>query len=135
MLPRLYIHASSHRGQRHAGSFEWNTIKAHMAKSFSKPLYNSAAWQSCKQAYIQKRIQIDGGLCENCKARAGYIVHHKVLIDESNVNDPNITLNHDNLQFVCKRCHDRFPNHFVRTTNREVRYKFDEFGRPYIPDS
>ena len=104
-----------------------------MAHAFAKPLYDSPAWQNCRKLYIAKRISIDGGLCEACHQRAGYIVHHKIMIDESNVNDPNITLNHDNLQFVCKRCHDRMPNHFVKTNNRPIRYSFDAFGQPYIP--
>ena len=104
-----------------------------MAKSFAKPLYDSAAWQACRRAYIAERIKIDGGLCEACGSRIGYIVHHKQAIDESNVNDVNVTLNHNNLQYVCKHCHDRMEGHFIKSSNAAVRYIFDDFGRPYIP--
>jgi 5-methylcytosine-specific restriction endonuclease McrA len=106
-----------------------------MAKTFSTPLYNSTAWQNCRRLYIAKRIKIDGGLCEECHSRIGYIVHHKILIDESNVNDPNITLNHDNLEYVCKQCHDRFPEHFVKSKRHKVICEFDDFGQPYVPSS
>jgi hypothetical protein len=37
----------------------------------------------------------------------GYIVHHKVLLTPSNINDPNTTLNHDKLEHVCVECHNR----------------------------
>ena len=106
-----------------------------MAKDYSRPFYNSPAWISCRQAYIAERVKIDGGLCEECRSRIGYIVHHKILIDESNVNDPNITLNHDNLEYVCKQCHDRFPEHFVKSKRHKVICEFDDFGQPYVPSS
>lgn len=104
-----------------------------MAKEYSRPFYNSPEWSACRQAYIAKRVKIDGGMCEECHQRIGLIVHHKKAIDESNISDVNVTLNHDNLEFVCKKCHDRFPDHFVRTKDREIRYEFDKFGQPYIP--
>lgn len=104
-----------------------------MAHAYAKPLYDSPAWQNCRKLYIANRIKIDGGLCEECHSRAGYIVHHKIMINESNVKDPNVTLNHDNLEYVCKYCHDRMENHFVKSDNRAVRYSFDEKGQPYIP--
>lgn len=104
-----------------------------MAHAYAKPLYDSPAWQKCRALYIANRIKIDGGLCEECHSRAGYIVHHRIMINESNVKDPNVTLNHDNLEYVCKYCHDRMENHFVKTNNRAIRYCFDEKGQPYIP--
>ena len=104
-----------------------------MAKDYSRPFYSSPAWLACRQAYIAERVKIDGGMCEECRQRIGLIVHHRTAIDESNINDVNVTLNHENLEFVCKQCHDRFPNHFVRSKSREVRYVFDDFGQPIIP--
>lgn len=103
-----------------------------MAKEYSRPFYNSPEWAACRQAYIKQRVKIDGGLCEECRLRIGYIVHHKTAIDESNVNDPNITLNHDNLEYVCKYCHDRMENHFIKTKSQKVRYVFDEKGQPSV---
>jgi len=107
-----------------------------MAKDYARPFYNSHAWESCRRSYIAERIQIDGGLCEACHQRIGFIVHHKTMITESNINDANVTLNHSNLQFVCKQCHDRFDDHFVRKSKgANIRYMFDDFGQPYIPVS
>ena len=103
-----------------------------MAHAYAKPLYDSPKWKACRQAYIANRIKIDGGLCEECHMRIGRIVHHKQMISEENINDPNITLNHDNLEYVCKYCHDRMEDHFVKTKSSSVRYKFDEFGQPFI---
>jgi hypothetical protein len=34
-------------------------------------------------------------------------VHHKIYLNESNIDDPNITLSHDNLELVCHDCHNR----------------------------
>lgn len=104
-----------------------------MAKEFSRPFYNSPEWAACRQAYIKQRIKIDGGLCEECHSRIGYIVHHKTILDESNIDDVNVTLNHDNLEYVCKYCHDRFEKHFVKGSGAAIRYVFDEFGQPFIP--
>ena len=104
-----------------------------MAKEYARSFYGSRSWQRCRESYIANRIKIDGGLCESCHMRIGFIVHHKQMIDESNVNDVNITLNHENLQYVCKYCHDRMENHFVREREgpkREV--FFDKNGQPIV---
>jgi len=103
-----------------------------MAHAYAKPFYDSNAWQSCRKSYIAKRVAADGGLCENCHQRIGYIVHHKIMIDESNVNDVNITLNQDNLQYVCKYCHDRMENHFVKRGGQKNFCVFDENGQPIV---
>ena len=105
-----------------------------MAHTYAKPFYDSRAWQTCRKSYIAKRIKADGGLCECCHQRIGFIVHHKILIDETNVNDVNVTLNQDNLQYVCKRCHDRMENHFIKSNSTKVRYEFDDFGQPKVVD-
>ena len=46
----------------------------------------------------------------NDVASLGYIVHHKCYIDTSNVFDPNITLNFENLELLCLDCHNIPPN-------------------------
>ena len=50
-----------------------------------------------------------GGNCERCAARgevtAGAEVHHKKRLNKYNITDPNITLNYDNLELLCERCH------------------------------
>lgn len=70
-----------------------------------KGFYYTDAWKECREAYKQSV----GGLCEVCRAKglivAGEIVHHKIHLNASNINDPSITLNFDNLQLVCRKCH------------------------------
>ena len=103
-------------------------------KDFAKKFYNSKKWHCCRNAYISERINTDGGICEVCHERTGYIVHHKIRLDTSNINKPEITLNHDNLMYVCRECHDRFEGHFMDRkpayTNC-LRVTFDEDGQPY----
>ena len=69
-------------------------------KPYAKKFYKSSAWRKCRQAYITSKY----GLCERC-ADAGNIVHHKTYITPENINDPNITLNHKNLELLCATCH------------------------------
>lgn len=82
-----------------------------MAKEYARKLYLSKAWQSLRDSYIAERRAIDGGLCEECHEAPGYIVHHKVSVTESNIDDVNVTLNRENLMYVCKNCHDGFEGH------------------------
>lgn len=84
-----------------------------MAKEFAKAFYNSRAWERCRGSYIAERILIDGGLCETCHCKAGYIVHHKVPLTADNINDATISLNHDLLEYDCKDCHDQKEGHGV----------------------
>lgn len=77
-----------------------------MAQEFAKKFYKSKAWLKCRGSYTANRITIDGGLCERCKGRIGYIVHHKIKLNKSNINNPDISLTHCNLEYVCKQCHD-----------------------------
>lgn len=78
-----------------------------MAQDFAKRFYKSKAWQQCRRAYIFKVH----GLCERCLSKGiytpGVIVHHKVLLTASNINDPSVSLNHDHLLYVCLECHNR----------------------------
>ena len=103
-----------------------------MAKEFAKVFYNSKTWKKCRASYIAYRQSIDGGLCEECREDVGYIVHHKILLTQKNINNPDITLNHDNLKYVCKPCHDREEAHaFVK--ERDLKCGFDETGQPIPP--
>lgn len=73
-----------------------------MAKDWAKAFYKSVAWQKCRAAYIQSVF----GLCERCQ-RPGDILHHKELLTPQNINDPNVTLAWENLQYLCQECHNR----------------------------
>lgn len=105
-----------------------------MPSAVADKFYHSKRWQKCRAAYIAGRVAIDGGLCEVCREVPGYIVHHKVWIDETNIDNPAVTLNHSNLRYECLACHNmEQPDGIRRWPERENRYTFDENG-DLIPD-
>jgi len=76
-----------------------------MAQDFSIAFYHSAKWQRARAAKIASVF----GLCERCHHR-GYIVHHKILLTADNINDDNVTLDLNNLEYLCQQCHNREHN-------------------------
>ncbi|WP_278553817.1 HNH endonuclease [Parvimonas micra] len=91
----------------------------------AKKFYDSKDWKVSRDSYIQKRINIDGGMCEHCKERPGYIVDHKKELNEINLYDVNVSLNHENFQYLCLECSNR------KTFSKDKRgVKFDENGNP-----
>lgn len=102
-----------------------------MAKEFAKAFYKSKDWLDCRLAYIAIRMMVDGGLCERCHKRLGYIVHHKELLTPSNISDPMVTLSHDMLEYLCKLCHDDEHYEEIHGKEREPdRVVFDADGQP-----
>ena len=89
-----------------------------------KAFYHSAAWRKCRSEYIASV----GGLCERCLSRGivrpGRIVHHKEYISVQNIHDPEVLLNHDNLEYLCQDCHN--AEHFQ---NDNRRYFIDDQGK------
>lgn len=90
---------------------------------FAADFYFGIAWKECRRAYAKSV----GGLCEVCMARgiykAGEIVHHKTHLNAVNIHDPQVALNWDNLQLVCRDCHAEIHRKV------EKRYEVDDFGR------
>ncbi len=82
-----------------------------MAHAWARPFYNSLSWIRTRDLYIQNRMLIDGGVCEECHSNPGYIVHHRIHLTEQNINDFDVSLNLENLEYVCKECHDSFEGH------------------------
>lgn len=102
-----------------------------MSKEFAKKFYNSNKWKRCRDAYIAKRVSIDGGLCECCKKEQGYIVHHITSLTVDNINNPDVTLNEDNLRYECKHCHDLEEGHYYDSLGiKKLKVRFDERGKP-----
>ena len=106
-----------------------------MAKEFAKKFYKSKEWKKCREGYTAERIKADGGMCEHCKKELGYIVHHIEELTPFNINDPNITLNFDNLEYVCKVCHDN-EHDFGRGKKTFTRkgLKFNEQGELVVDE-
>lgn len=77
---------------------------------FAKKFYNSKVWRECRQSYIMS-LPVPN-MCEVCLNRygeytVGKILDHIIEINIHNINDPDITLNWDNLQFLCQTCHNQ----------------------------
>ena len=97
----------------------------------TKSFYKTAAWLKCRAAYI-KHV---GGLCERCLARGlivpGYIVHHKCYLTPENITDPSVTLNWDNLEYLCKYHHNN--EHFGEQKKR--RFSIDANGKVIVNEN
>lgn len=100
-----------------------------MAQEWAKTFYRSKKWIRCRKAYIGSRVMTDGGLCEECHDRPGYIVHHKIILTPDNIWNPEISLNYHHLKYVCKECHDRFEGHGIGGGSRPL-CRFDADGQP-----
>lgn len=72
-----------------------------MAQAFAIAFYNSKQWKRMR-AYIYSR---DNGVCVKCGA-CGEIVHHKEHLTPENISDLEIALGEDNLELVCRNCHE-----------------------------
>ena len=75
-------------------------------KDFAAAFYKSRRWQACRAAYLRSV----GGLCERCLKKGLYrpavIVHHKVYITPETIDNSDITLSWNNLEAVCRECHE-----------------------------
>jgi 5-methylcytosine-specific restriction endonuclease McrA len=72
-----------------------------------KQFYRSTAWKKARQAFIDFRMAIDGGLCQVCGEELGKIVHHTIWLDDENCNDPDISLNPKRFKYECQNCHNK----------------------------
>lgn len=100
-----------------------------MAREFAKAFYNSSAWKKARMAYIARRRAVDGGMCESCHQRPGYIVHHKVELTPENISKPEIALNFENFKYDCHVCHNK-ENKCEDAAEGLVRYEFNAAGQP-----
>jgi hypothetical protein len=94
-----------------------------MSKDFSRKFYSSQVWNNCRAAYMNSVNH----LCERCLQNGlivpAEIVHHKIELTPDNITNPDITLNFNNLEAVCRECHSDIHK------RREKRFKIMEDGR------
>ena len=97
-------------------------------KEYAAKFYKSNKWKQCRYNYMQSV----GCLCERCLAKGLFvpavIVHHKTHITPENINNPLITLNHDNLEALCRDCHHEDHPEFG-AKRKKRRYVVTENGR------
>lgn len=80
--------------------------------------YKSKAWQLARTI----KINATQGKCERCGG-VGEEVHHQIRLTLSNLGDTSISLDQNNLELLCKDCHNEEHGRFKK---REV--LFDEDG-------
>lgn len=78
----------------------------YIAREFAKKFYHSKEWKKIRSIVFER----DKGLCQKCLRERdeevpGDEVHHMIWLRPSNINNPDITLNTDNLILLCKDCH------------------------------
>lgn len=86
-------------------------------RDFAREFYQSPQWRKARECYLKEHKYI----CEMCGGVAD-TVHHIQHLNPTNIHDPDVTLNRDNLMAVCRDCHAK-----VHTKN-ERRYTVDENG-------
>lgn len=79
--------------------------------------YKSKAWLDFRKVLINERTDTDGFVhCNKCgKAiihKYDLIVHHRIELNDNNVNDVNISLNPDNCECICFSCHNKEHDRF-----------------------
>lgn len=103
-----------------------------VAQDFARPFYKSRRWERCRAAYLMEplsspRGMVPPGMCERCfrmgELRPAKVVHHKVHLTPQNIDDPDVSLNYDNLQRLCQDCHA-----FVHSGQDEPRVTFESDG-------
>ena len=71
--------------------------------------YKSSAWKAARQIKFQDK----NGKCERCH-RVGEEVHHKIRLTPANVIDPLVSVNQNNLELLCKDCHNKEHGRFTK---------------------
>ena len=107
-----------------------------MSSGARRYFYNSKLWNNVRKnvwikqnllcAVCGKPVYVDGisEYLPKEKRRTG-IVHHKIWLDNNNINDDNITINEDNLIGVCKECHEKI-HHSNMSCRKDM--MFDDDG-------
>lgn len=82
----------------------------HMRKP--KELHN---FYKSKQWFIARTVKTQNanGRCERCNA-VGEEAHHKIRLTVNNVDDALISLNQENLELLCKDCHNKEHGRFKK---------------------
>lgn len=92
-----------------------------MAKDYAKAFYASKAWKQCRAQVLRRDLYT----CAECYGRAQE-VHHRTELTPTNINDPMVSLNPDNLVSLCHDCHTKITK--GATGDVVEGYEFDENG-------
>lgn len=88
--------------------------------------YGSKEWEQCKAQVLQERLRSDGTIiCEHCgqpilkgfnpqanNNKGAIVFHHKIYLNQLNVNDASISINPDNIMVCHWSCHNQIHERF-----------------------
>ena len=85
--------------------------------SVRQAFYKSAKWEAFRENIISERTEPDGTLrCTHCGKAITHkydtIVHHIEELTDENVGDAMISLNPDNVEIICFKCHNEAHHRF-----------------------
>jgi 5-methylcytosine-specific restriction endonuclease McrA len=91
-----------------------------MAKPFAIKFYKSKAWRTVRAQVLRR----DHYSCVDCDCRASE-VHHIIELTPDNIDNPDISLNMDNLESLCWDCHNKRTKKRIDVSEL---YEFNENG-------
>lgn len=89
-----------------------------MSTGILKAFYNSKQWLLFREQYILKHVEENKGIiCKTCNKhiidRGDVQLHHSPTeLTEDNYKDVTISLNEDNIELICRSCHNKEHNRF-----------------------
>lgn len=90
-----------------------------------KTFYKSKKWERLTERLRLERVNQQGELiCEHCGKpiikKYDCIAHHKIELNEENVNDYSISLNPDNIELIHFKCHNDLHQRFSSSIKPKV---------------
>lgn len=87
--------------------------------------YASDKWRSFRLALIFERSKGKGGvICPKCgnfiERPIDIHAHHKVVLTPENVHDYSISMNPNNIELICRGCHDKEHHRFGYKPGKKV---------------
>ena len=93
----------------------------------TQEFYNGVDWANCKAQVTQERLKNGALYCEHCgkiilksfnpnarNNRGAIVYHHKVHLNNFNVNDASISINPDNIAILHWACHNEVHKRFTK---------------------
>lgn len=98
----------------------------------TQDFYRSKKWEKFRELCMQMRTNEQGEIiCADCKKpiykKYDCIAHHIEELTVENVNNPEIALNQNNIEFICFKCHNCRHQRWQGQTLRKV---FIVYGSP-----
>ena len=87
--------------------------------------YKSKQWEKFRMNFINSSLNDEGELICSCcgkfiVAKYDTIVHHKIELTDANVNNFNISLNPENVEVICFKCHNKEHKRFGFEGKKQV---------------